>query len=103
MEYLYGPDASASPEHSERIPSFIKSSFQHVELLEGAWDFQTPASIYRAAPGVQLSMLPQPGNCAMGGCDDPEYSLYAHECDASKCGVELKEVIPRAPSQRAFS
>jgi len=103
MAFLYGPDASPSPEHSERIPGFISSSFRHLQLMEGAVDFKHPAPIH-ASHGVAISRLPEAGNCAMGGCGDPMYSPYAADCPPSKCGTAGTPVAAEPiDSQRAFS
>jgi len=81
--FLYGPDASMSPEDPTRISSFIRSTYRHVPLMTGSFDV-TGASSPRSSTFVDT--LPQPGNCALGGCGD-EYSEYAHECTSeAQCG-----------------
>ena len=79
--FLHGPDASAAPEHPERISSFIRSTYRHLPLLQGKG--LTP---YTPTGVTFIDTLPSAGNCALGGCGDA-HSEYVSEC-AGQCGCE---------------
>ena len=91
--FLYGPTATASPEQPERVSSFISSTYRHLPLMTGSFDTEPDSPTSSMFVPVESSMtstftdtLPQPGNCALGGCQD-EYSEYTHECTSqTQCG-----------------
>ena len=110
MSYLFGNNASVSPEHASRIPTWVSSSFRpYVQALGTGY---TPSSMmYNSSNNyVFMDTLPQAGNCALGGCADPVNSMYAHECTGqTSCGCETPgcggplPIAPVIPSQQAYT
>lgn len=87
MLYLSGPTASVSPEHPERISSFISSTYRHVPLMAGAgFEPYTP-------PMAFLDSLPAAGNCALGGCGD---AYSEHACTNCGCSSPGCNGFPQA-------
>lgn len=105
MSYLYGLDASASPEHAERVSSFISSTYKYTPLMQQ----REVLPSHTSTTYTFKDTLPDAGNCALGGCGDARSAYYSSCVSNRECGCEtpgcdggFSQALVVNP-QRAFS